>query len=366
MEFNQIFDYRIFDSLIDKNIRFALYRLPGQQDINLVLQHSSTPIKLNNLRDLSDESGFIIAPFHTTEDTPIIIIRPDIVSKGETAIFKYLNEYHPENITTTDIDIFNQSKIDTFARYKTSYDIFQMELKAERLQKLVLSRTSDYPISSELSGGNTFIEACKQYPFNYIFLCHTPETGTWLGISPELLLSEENKECKTVALAGTKDLETKEWDDKNRKEQDIVVEYMRQQLRSAGYTFDETEPFTVKSGIINHLKTEFSFRIKEQHELGHLLDLLHPSPAVCGFPKEEAFSFIQENEGYDRRYYSGFIGELNMAGRSNLYVNLRCMQIGKKALRLYAGGGLLPSSEIESEWNETENKLQTIRTVIEQ
>lgn len=365
MESNQIFDYRIFDSLIDKNIRFALYRLPGEQEINLVLQHSSTTIILNKVSALSNKSGFVIAPFRIKEDTPIVVIRPDIVQKGEKDIFTYLNSYQPEKVPQSTINIRSQSAISTFERYEVSYNRFLSVLTDNSVQKLVLSRTTDYSTEADFSAGNVFSKACKQYPYNFIFLCHTPETGTWLGISPELLLSEENKNCKTVALAGTKDLTTDEWDDKNRKEQEIVVEYMRQQLQTADYPFEETEPFTVQSGIINHLKTEFSFQIEDKEELGKLLDLLHPSPAVCGFPKNEAFQFINDNEGYNRRYYSGFIGRLDINGESDLYVNLRCMQIDNDTLRLYAGGGLLPSSQIDLEWQETENKLQTIKTVIE-
>jgi isochorismate synthase len=95
-----------------------------------------------------------------------------------------------------------------------------------------------------------------------------------------------------------------------------------------------------------------------------LLNLLHPTPAVAGLPKEEARRFILENEGYPRRYYSGFAGWLDTAGRSDLYVNLRCMHIRPHRLTLYSGGGLLPSSVMETEWRETEDKLQTMLSVI--
>jgi len=74
---------------------------------------------------------------------------------------------------------------------------------------------------------------------------------------------------------------------------------------------------------------------------------------------------ILDNEGYNRTYYSGFIGELSMKGKTGLFVNLRCMKIGTDALTLFAGGGLLTSSELKSEWEETEAKLQTILSLIE-
>ena len=73
---------------------------------------------------------------------------------------------------------------------------------------------------------------------------------------------------------------------------------------------------------------------------------------------------LKKSEGYDRRYYSGFIGWLDPDGRTDLYVNLRCMHIEEEQLTLYAGGGLLASSELNDEWLETEKKLQTMRRII--
>ena len=78
----------------------------------------------------------------------------------------------------------------------------------------------------------------------------------------------------------------------------------------------------------------------------------------------KGIKFNLENEGYDRRYYSGFIGWLDPDGRTDLYVNLRCMHIEEEQLTLYAGGGLLASSELNDEWLETEKKLQTMRRII--
>ena len=97
--------------------------------------------------------------------------------------------------------------------------------------------------------------------------------------------------------------------------------------------------------------------------MGDLLKLLHPTPAVCGLPKEEAYRFILDNEGYDRSYYSGFIGWLRPEGRTDLYVNLRCMNVKEDSLTLYAGGGLLASSELDDEFQETEKKMQTMQNL---
>ena len=91
---------------------------------------------------------------------------------------------------------------------------------------------------------------------------------------------------------------------------------------------------------------------------------LHPTPAVCGLPKEEAYRFIIDTENYDRSYYSGIIGWLAPEGDTTLYVNLRCMRIDKDTATLYAGGGILPTSEAESEWEETQHKMDTMRNIL--
>ena len=87
---------------------------------------------------------------------------------------------------------------------------------------------------------------------------------------------------------------------------------------------------------------------------------------VCGIPKEAAKDFILSHEGIDRSYYSGFIGPLNINNETHLYVSLRCMQIMDNCCRLYAGGGLLSESKKESEWQETEAKLQTMLQLLQQ
>ena len=169
-------------------------------------------------------------------------------------------------------------------------------------------------------------------------------------------------------MAGTQPLQDGKlpqiWDEKNRKEQAYVASYIRRQLLSLGIHSTENGPYPAYAGALSHLKTDFQFSLKDNKGLGDLLKVLHPTPAVCGLPKEEAYRFILQNEGYDRRYYSGFIGWLDPDGKTDLYVNLRCMHIENGQLSFYAGGGLLASSELNDEWLETEKKLQTIKRLI--
>ncbi|NJN41693.1 MAG: hypothetical protein HC811_05100 [Flammeovirgaceae bacterium] len=129
--------------------------------------------------------------------------------------------------------------------------------------------------------------------------------------------------------------------------------------------FEEHGPKTVQAGNLLHLKTEFEVDMQATNfpQLGTvMIKLLHPTSAVCGMPHENAFSFLKEQEGYNREYYSGFLGPVNINNSSHLYVNLRCMQWTLQGPVLYAGAGVTIDSTPEQEWAETELKIQSLTT----
>lgn len=363
--------YKIIDLLISKNANFALYRLPGDNEIHFIMQQHS-PETFSDLLALNNKTGFVIAPFSISKASPVIFINPDIKLKGENDIFDYLETYLEKNTNGNNkkpaVDDHIKTESDTFARYENKFNIFHRELEKDEIKKLVLSRTLNIAKKKVFSPAITFRKACDKYSSNFIFLCNTDLSGTWFGCSPESLISGESNSWKTDALAGTMDSSETEsdilWDDKNRLEQNIVAEYMMSQLQKAGLDAECSEPKTIRSGNLIHLRSELKFRTDGNINIGNVLSLLHPSPAVCGFPKEEAFKFILENEGYDRTFYSGFLGYLDTKQKTDLFVNLRCMQIFDDRLKLFAGGGILTSSELVSEWEETEHKLQTILSII--
>jgi len=85
---------------------------------------------------------------------------------------------------------------------------------------------------------------------------------------------------------------------------------------------------------------------------------------VCGMPLEKALEFLKENEGYQREYYSGYLGPININKESHLFVNLRCMQIFANKIRLYAGAGVTADSVADQEWIETEMKMLNLERII--
>ena len=346
----------MIDALIWQNRAFAVYRLPGENRLHFTEQTGGSVRILPAIESLNEQSGFVIAPFRVSEACPIILIEAD-----EESVFEIPNMVAEsrgnENI-----------RKEPSSGYRLQFKTFSQALANKEFEKLVLSHCLAIPRKSGFSPENVFYSACKRYIRSYVYLFHTPQTGTWIGSTPEILLSGKGNEWHTVALAGTQPIlngklpET--WDEKKREEQQLVTDYIRDCLLSFDICPEEKGPYTVQAGELVHLKTDFRFSLSGNQNLGELLSAMHPTPAVCGLPKENAFRFINENEGYDRRYYSGFIGRLNPDEQTDLYVNLRCMQIENSRLLLYAGGGLLASSDLAEEWLEIEDKLLTMFRII--
>lgn len=342
----------MINNLIQQNKSFVSYRLPQEQKIHLLIQEENPLKLLHNIEDLNGEKGYVIAPFDISESHPIILLKPD--------------KEFTFGIPEVDIPIPQYTHKDTVAthKYNRHFSSFMQALRDNRFNKLVLSRDKIIEKGRSFSSETAFYTACNKYIYSYVYIFHTPQTGTWLGCTPEILLSGKENVWHTVALAGTllqingKLPDT--WDEKNKMEQRWVATYIKDQLLSYGINASEKGPYTVPAGKVAHLKSDFYFHLNSFSYLGNLLKSLHPTPAVCGLPKEAAKEFILKEEGYDRAYYSGFLGWLDPSGNTDLYVNLRCMKITEKNLTLYAGGGILPSSDLEDEWMETENKLQTM------
>lgn len=363
----------LLDCLTRSRLSFALYRLPWTDECYFVLQQSGDVEQLADIRVLNKKKGFVMAPFLQSDHHPLIVIRPDITAYDWDEISEAISSLECADALLT---CKNQTeKLSPFVseetdkeRYTQAFERFITPLQKKHFQKLVLSRSSTKHINDDFSPLAAFVRACNNYPRMMIYLCHTPVSGTWVGSTPEILLSGHGKEWHTVALAGTMPMQNEvmpmDWDKKNQDEQGYVADYIRRIIKKFGNKMNEKGPYTARAGQLVHLKTDFYFLLKNTDNIGNLLQELHPTPAVCGLPKEDAFRFILENEGYDRSYYSGFIGWLDTEGHTDLYVNLRCMEIKPGETTLYAGGGILASSEIESEWTETGDKMNTMKSIL--
>jgi isochorismate synthase len=354
----EVRDLSFIDGLIAARRSFAIFSMPESEEVTLVTQRADTqPLTADTIEWINGRSGFVVAPFAVTPLHPIVLISPDSVER-----FRLPWSDRSGNLN----DVYAATPTDS---YRHCFGEFTSALRAGEFHKLVLSRKADISTPNTIDVAGVFTDACRRYHHSYIYMFHTPQTGVWIGCTPEVLLSGSGTCYTTMSLAGTQEAPRDggvqvEWNEKNRREQAYVSDYIRSSLSSYGAEPQEDAPRTVKAGELVHLRTDFRFSLNDSERLGSLLSTLHPTPAVCGLPKEEAYNFILRHEGYDRGYYSGFVGMLSPEAETALFVNLRCMKVEGKSATLYAGGGLLSSSELEDEWMETERKMATMKRVI--
>ena len=331
---------------------YAFFRLPGKSEYIEVRQNDGDIEILPSYADISGSKGFVIAPFAISDSCPLMIIRPDVCRKYDVPTME--QQCCCDNVFTKE----KKAYIEDFNRFHDS-------LMSGTFQKIVLSRNSETKRCGNVTDKEIFLTACNLYPNMFVALVSAPYCGTWLMSTPEILIDGNGSEWHTMALAGTMRNATEiEWSDKNRQEQKYVEDYIAGRLKPYVDGMQIAGPYTSHAGNLVHLRSDFTFALRHPEALGRIIDCLHPTPAVCGLPKEETMDFIINNEHSPRRYYSGFSGMLNMDGETHLFVSLRCMNITLEKFILYAGGGLLDVSTAEKEWLETEAKMETMKRCI--
>jgi menaquinone-specific isochorismate synthase len=161
---------------------------------------------------------------------------------------------------------------------------------------------------------------------------------------------EEDNKLEAELLKSKKDL----------NEHQYVMYHLTNALKSIGknITYNE-QPSVKKLKNIQHLTTKISAEL-ENVSLMNILKELHPTPAVCGFPKEPALNFIKKNENQKRGLYSGIIGWFNQNGEGEFAVSIRSAVTKGNKLTAYAGSGIVEGSEPDAEFEETEMKLKPI------
>jgi isochorismate synthase len=249
-------------------------------------------------------------------------------------------------------------------------------IQGEELIKVVPSRVKTVDLSNKFEPIQAFLKLVEAYPNSFVSMVSTPNVGTWLGATPEILIGiDEAQTFTTMSLAGTQSydgntpLHEVAWTQKEIEEQAIVSRYIINRFKEIRLReFEEIGPRTIQAANLAHLCSTYTVNMvaTDYPDLGAvMLKLLHPTSAVCGMPKEPAMNLIQKMEAHDRKYYAGFLGPVNFEGRTDIYVNLRCMELFEHKATLYAGVGVTGYSNPEMEWQETELKCNTLLEVIE-
>ncbi len=309
-------------------------------------------------------SGFVFAPFDEVEDA---ILFP-----------KEESEFYQKNIDFDDLLIESESVLsdqeDLLAKEKHIKIVNKAidTIEKSNLEKIVISRNEIVDLE-KFDLLRVYKSLLKKYQNAFVYVWFHPKVGLWLGATPETLLHVEGDKFKTMSLAGTQvyqENKNPEWKSKELEEQQLVTYFIESQLNPISFNLKIDATETIRAGNLLHLRTRVEGRLSTNANLEQLIRAIHPTPAVCGLPRKSAKDFILNNEGYNRTFYTGFLGELNLKNTTNsiqksqLFVNLRCMSIKDNSAVIYVGGGITKDSVAEKEYEETVSKSKTMKTVL--
>lgn len=247
---------------------------------------------------------------------------------------------------------------ETKSEYLTNLEKVIDTIKENKLPKLVYSRRKIFTDFREIDLQKSFENLCTSYPnaFRYIFI---NEEVAWMGAFSEVLgkFDKKTHHFETMSLAGTLPVSEK-WSEKEIEEQKPVTEYIRNILKTYSSKIEESSTYDHISGNIKHLRTDFKADINPV-VLDKIIKNLHPTPAVCGIPKDFCKDKIRELEKFPRELYAGYI-KIETEEMVYYFVNLRCCKLYQDSVHIFVGGGITAQSNPEKEWRETELKSEAI------
>jgi isochorismate synthase len=335
---------------------FALWRLPHTKEVCAVVSDKTEPFTPDILK--TEKQGFAFVPFDINSETPSLFLSGEKLTDIDTSLKSTLNSYHL---------LDEPIPLDTPDNYVTNVGLAVKSIQQGMLKKVVIARNTLWDTPSGFCPLTFFNRLCEVYPEAMVSLVSIKNIGTWVGATPELLLEVNNDNLSTVALAGTQLKNYAQWTNKESEEQLWVVRYIENILNEYGVNnIDISARKKITNGNLEHLYTQIVFNkagTTNNSLASQILPQLHPTPAVGGLDKEKAIAFIKTHEKFNRSYYSGFLGEINKENIS-LFVNLRCMQLTNNGLVAYAGAGITKDSNPEKELQETDNKLNNLKSLL--
>lgn len=315
---------------------YLIYRFPGES-----IQYFSGRWEKTTLQNVLNQTGRFVV---STDD-------------GKE-VFAFISEVQIERENFLP-QLKSESTQIAVSREEYSFALEELLKEMERgIQKTVFSRIDrrHWDAAGILEVFDALEEA---YPNTLVYILVSEQWGTWLGATPETLLARSAGYFHSMALAGTLPANTNEdWTEKEREEQAYVEKYILKAIQEEGILQQQSEVEERFAGPVKHLCTRFQFMLEEDR-LEPFIRRLHPTPAVCGIPLEEARALYRKYEEHQRKLYTGFIGRVGR-DKFNLFVNLRCMECYIDSVDLYVGGGITKDSVPGKEWDETVRKANTL------
>lgn len=252
-------------------------------------------------------------------------------------------------------------------------------IRCEVLEKIVLARKSTLEFAEPLNPitlTSRIFEATHDcFVFCFDFGSDTESPHAFLGATPERLFARDGNLLRSEVVAGTRKRGATSGEDqrlayelltsdKDQLEHDIVRKSIRQKLHKFVDQLDvDSHASVLRLARKQHLCSEVQGTLKEGVEDGDLLKRLHPTPAVGGYPTENALPEIARLEPFDRGWYAAPLGWIS-AENAEFVVGIRSGLVEGNLLSLYSGAGIVRGSDPDEEWREVENKIQDFLEIL--
>jgi len=306
------------------------------------------------------------------ESTPATLVLPSVAlnrAGGETWKIEIGEEHTLEAaaVPTLPRGSLKVTSVPDPNAYVASVAEARSRIRAGALQKVVLARMLIAQADHEFDRRALLARLRAAEPEAFTFAA-----GGFIGASPELLVSKHGNVVRARPLAGTiarrsdpaADEEARRGliaSSKDRAEHALVVDAVRQALAPVCTTLEvEPAPHTIATSKVWHLATDVVGTLRDGTDALSLASLLHPTPAVCGTPREAARTAIKELEQIERALYAGAVGWVDARGDGEWAVALRCAEMQGRIALLFAGAGIVAGSDPEAELAETEAKFRSM------
>ena len=249
------------------------------------------------------------------------------------------------------------------------------EVREGLYEKAVLAAVREIEAARPIDPGRVLAQLRTDYPHCYLFSFRRGD-AIFLGATPEQLAGLRHGAVSTLGLAGSARRGRSDEEDrllgeellrnaKERIEHEIVVRALREGVASlAGSLEAPNRPELLRLHNIQHLATEVRGRALPGVDILDLVERLHPTPAVCGWPVAPARTVIERHERFDRGWYAGPIGWMDGAGDGEFAVGLRSALIRGRRAWLFAGAGITSDSTANAELAEIELKLRPLTSAL--
>lgn len=347
-----------------------LPHLTVAEQIEFMFQHTNT----HNLEPI------VMGAIPFSDDSPAALLVPKVLHRPNNIILEKLRSNPP--VTQTPISAVTVNNEGGKAAFHRHVDLVLKMIEEGVIDKLVLSRYTQLHAKSEIDIETVLHRLLAAHPKSYLFsipnrLSNSQASGTFVGASPELLVSRFGDRVYATPLAGSAAV-----DPNPTQQQSQIVDLASSQkdLREHAYTAgavcdvlgrfcDEIDcpktPIVLRAGPVYHLASPISARLKSQHISSvELAQALHPTPAVGGMPMQDTAKHIRSIEGRPRGLYAGMVGWCDQQGNGEWAVSLRCANITGCQAQLFAGAGIVAGSTSEAEFMETETKLKAMQSAL--